>query len=199
MAEQRHPSGTIAFLFTDIESSTELWQHYREAMTTAVLSLDELVEDVAAANRGVLVQERGEGDSHFIVFDRASRAVVAAADLLAAAASERWPEDLTLKMRAGVHLGEVDDAVRPYGTSVNQAARLRSLAYGGQAVTSRTVADVVADRLPVGLRLESLGHHRIRNWPSPSEVFQICRADLKRDFPPLRSDEQTPWSQRCRI
>ena len=190
MVEQPHLNGTIAFLFTDIESSTELWQQYREAMTTAVLSLDGLVEDVTAGHRGVMVRERGEGDSHFIVFDRASLAVMAAADLLVAAASASWPEDLTLKMRAGVHLGEVDDALRPYGTSVNQAARLRSIAYGGQAVASRTVADVVADRLPAGLHLESLGHHRIRNWPSPSEVFQICRADLQRDFPPLRSEDQ---------
>lgn len=189
MAEQQRPTGTIAFLFTDIESSTELWQQYRDLMTRAVLSLDELVENLASGLSGVMVHERGEGDSHFVVFDHASRAVVAAADLMAATASEPWPENLTLKMRAGVHIGEIDDGFY-YGASVNQAARLRSLAYGGQAVTSRTVADVVTGRLPSGLWLESLGQHRIRNWPSPSEVFQIRRADLQHDFPPLRSEDQ---------
>lgn len=115
-------------------------------MTAAVSRLDRVMAAIAADHDGTFVQDRGEGDSHFLVFDQASRAIAATAELRAAVDNESWPEDLALRMRAGVHLGEVDpDGGRYYGSSVNQAAQLRALAHGGQALASRAVAEISND------------------------------------------------------
>lgn len=159
-------------------------------MSVAVVRLDDIVGEIVERQGGLLIHERGEGDSHFTVFDRCSDAVAASADLLCAIEAEKWPSGIVLRVRAAVHAGEVNylgDGY--YGTSVNRAARLRSLAHGGQALASRLAAELATDQLTGSTRLESLGLHRIRNWPEPAEVFQVCRDDLRRDIPPLNSEE----------
>lgn len=134
------------------------------------------------------MKPRGEGDSHFVVFARASRAVEAGADLVQAVDGESWLGGLSLRVRAAVHLAEVDlREADYYGVGVNQAARLRGLAHGGQLLVSRVVADVAGHLLSNGLQLRSLGSHRVRDFPRREEVFQVCRSGQDVEFPPLNA------------
>jgi class 3 adenylate cyclase len=186
------PSGTVALLFSDVEGSTAMWQQRSKSMNVATARLDELVDEVVPRHEGHVVKPRGEGDSHFIVFARASQAVAAGAELVRAVDDESWADGLSLRVRAAVHVAEVD--VREgdyYGAGVNQAARLRGLAHGGQLLASRTVADVVGHLLPGGLRLRSLGSHRVRDFPRREEIFQVCAPDHDVEFPPLYAPDMS--------
>lgn len=85
------PTGTVTFLFTDIEGSTTLWEQHRDAMRQALIRHDVLVEQIVAAHHGQVVRPRGEGDSRFAVFSRATDAVAAAAAIQQALYAEPWP------------------------------------------------------------------------------------------------------------
>src|SRR6186997_2112826 len=102
------PTGTVTFLFTDIEGSTTLWEQHRDAMRQALARHDALVEQIVAECAGHVVRPRGEGDSRFAVFARATDAVSAAAVLQQAMYAEPWPTPTPLKVRMAVHTGEAD-------------------------------------------------------------------------------------------
>jgi class 3 adenylate cyclase len=126
------PTGTVTFLFTDIEGSTHLWEQHPAAMRAAAVRHDAVVEGVVAGHGGVLVRPRGEGDGRFAVFARASDAVAAAAALQAALIAESWPTPQPLRVRMALHTGEADLRDEDYyGTAVNRCARLRAIAHGG--------------------------------------------------------------------
>src|SRR5437588_594110 len=97
------PTGTITFLFTDIEGSTKLWERCPDAMRLALARHDELAGSIIPQHAGILVKSRGEGDSLFCVFARASDAVVAACDLQKAFVSEPWPAETPIKVRMALH------------------------------------------------------------------------------------------------
>src|SRR5262245_19259321 len=102
------PTGTVTFLFTDVEGSTALWDVHAAAMRAALARHDALVEGAVAAHGGRVVRPRGEGDSRFAVFARASAAVAAAAALQQALHAELWPPELPLRVRLALHTGEAD-------------------------------------------------------------------------------------------
>src|SRR6188472_2045071 len=102
------PTGTVTFLFTDIEGSTRLWEQQPQAMRAALIRHDELTELIVAENDGSLVRPRGEGDSRFAVFARASDAVTASGALQQALYAEAWPTLAPLKVRMALHTGEAD-------------------------------------------------------------------------------------------
>src|ERR687886_2157470 len=102
------PTGTVTFLFTDIEGSTALWEHDPDAARVALVRHDALVEQFVAAHQGQLVRPRGEGDSRFAVFARATDAVAAAAGLQQALHAEPWPTPTALRVRMALHTGEAD-------------------------------------------------------------------------------------------
>src|SRR5918998_4135270 len=102
------PTGTVTFLFTDIKGSTMLWEQHRDAMRQALVRHDALVEEIVAEHHGHVVRPRGEGDSRFAVFSRATDAVAAAVALQQAFAAEPWPTPTPLRVRMGVHTGEAD-------------------------------------------------------------------------------------------
>ena len=182
------PSGTVALLFSYVESSTAMWRHQTNSMKAATARLDELVDEVARRHEGHVVKPRGEGDSHFVVFTRASQAVEAGADLIRAVDGEAWAPGLSLRVRAAVHIAEVD--LRDgdyYGVGVNQAARLRALAHGGQLLVSRAVADIAGHLLAGELELRSLGSHRVRDFPRREDVFQVNGPGQDVEFPPLNA------------
>jgi len=182
------PSGTVALLMSDVEGSTPLWRQQSTAMKVATVRLDELVDDVADRHEGHVVKPRGEGDSHFLVFSRASQAVEAGDDLVRAVDDESWDAGLSLRVRAAVHLAEVDLRQGDYyGVGVNQAARVRALAHGGQLLVSRAVADVAGHLLAGALELRSLGSHRVRDFPRREEIFQVGRPGENLEFPPLNA------------
>ncbi len=181
MAEQL-PTGTVTLLLADVEGSTRLWETEPEAMTAAVARLDRIVTETVAAHHGVRPVEQGEGDSFVVAFTRASDALACALEL------QRAPL-APLRLRIGVHTGEVQlrDEGNYIGPAVNRAARLRNLAHGGQTVLSGAAHDLVVDQLPAGAWLRDLGSHRMRDLARPERVAQLCHPDLPVEFPPLRS------------
>ena len=102
------PSGTVTLLFTDIQGSTALWERDRAVMQTALARHDALVEQVIAEHGGHVVRPRGEGDSRFAVFARATDAVGAAAALQQAFAAEPCPTPAPLRVRMALDTGEVE-------------------------------------------------------------------------------------------
>ena len=187
------PSGTVTFLFTDIEGSTALWEHHPEPMRTALVRHDALLAEGIEGHSGVVVKSRGEGDSVFAVFARASDAVVAAADLQRALQGEPWPTPAPLRVRMALHTGEAELREGDYyGAAVNRCARLRGIGHGGQPLLSEATAVLVRDALPEGASLHDLGEYRLRDLARPERVFQLLHPDLPADFPPLASLDARP-------
>jgi predicted ATPase/class 3 adenylate cyclase/DNA-binding CsgD family transcriptional regulator len=175
------PTGTVTLLLADVESSTRLWETQPEEMTAAIARLNRVVCDVIAAHDGVRPIEQGEGDSFVAAFARASDAVAAALQLQLAPLAP-------IRLRIGVHTGEVQlrDEGNYAGPTINRTARLRDLAHGGQTVLSGATEPLVVDRLPEGAWLTDLGHHPLRDLPRPERAVQLCHPDLANEFPPLR-------------
>jgi class 3 adenylate cyclase len=184
------PSGTITFLFTDVESSTQLWERHPDTMRQALVRHDALVETCVARFEGIVVRPRGEGDSRFAVFTRATDAVAAACALQQALHSEPWPTPTPLRVRMALHTGEADlRADDYYGPAVNRCARLRSSAHGGQTLLSAATWELVRDRLPPGAALRDLGEHGLKDIIRPEHIFQLVTPDVPADFPPLASHD----------
>jgi predicted ATPase/class 3 adenylate cyclase/DNA-binding CsgD family transcriptional regulator len=179
--------GTVTLLLADVEGSTSLWEAEPETMTAAIARLDACVSQVLAAHCGVRPIEQGEGDSFVAVFTRASDAVAAAVDL------QRADTD-PIRLRIGVHTGEVQlrDEGNYVGPAINRTARLRNIGHGSQTLLSQAVRDLVLDRLPEGAVLLDLGTHRLRDLAQPEHVWQLCHRDLRSEFPPLRSLDAHP-------
>src|SRR5688572_26141621 len=142
------PTGTVTFLFTDIEGSTTLWEQHPAAARAALVRHDALVEQNVAEHHGHVVRPRGEGDSRFAVFARATDAVAAAARLQQALYQEPWPTPTPLRVRMALHTGEADLREGDYyGSAVNRCARLRAVAHGGQILISAATQELVRDHL----------------------------------------------------
>jgi predicted ATPase len=162
-------------------------------MRAASARHDALVEGIVGGNGGVLVRPRGEGDSRFAAFARASHAVAAAADLQVALHKEVWPTPTPLRVRLALHTGEADLREGDYyGAAVNRCARLRAIAHGGQILLSQTTHDLVRQALPAGVDLRDLGEHRLADLAAAEHVFQLCALGLADAFPALRSLDALP-------
>jgi class 3 adenylate cyclase len=175
----------VTFLLTDIEGSTAAWEVDADAMAVALARHDELVEQVVTSRGGRLVKTRGEGDATFSVFDRPSAAAVAAIDLQEAIRHEPWALVEPLRIRVALHTGEVELRDGDYfGRAVNRAARLRSLAAGGQILCSGATAELVIDTLPDDVVLADLGMRQLKNLARPEHVFDLRleNADDSRDL-----------------
>jgi predicted ATPase/class 3 adenylate cyclase len=187
------PSGTVTFLFTDVQDSTRLWEQNPAAMRQSLVLHDELIESLAQQHNGYLVRPRGEGDSRFVVFVRAIDGVSAAAAIQRALHIEPWPEQIALRVRMGVHTGEGEFRDGDYyGTAVNRCARLRGIAHGGQTVLSQTTFDLVQDNMSGEIALLDLGKHYLKGLTRPEHIFQIVAPELPKEFPPLRSLDYRP-------
>ena len=181
----------LAVLFTDIESSTRLWEQDAGRMGSALARHDTLVRTAVAEHRGVVVKMIGDG-AHAVFADPLD-ALLAASQILRALDDPGATAGVALKVRCGVHAGMVerrDDDY--YGSVVNRAARIASAAHGGQLLLSRAVVDLAGDRLPDGVSLRDLGSVRLRDLASPERIFQLLHQDLRDTFPALRSLEATP-------
>src|SRR5919199_1013150 len=188
------PTGTVTFLFTDIEGSTTLWEQQPDAARAALARHDALVEGIVAEHGGTVVRPRGEGDSRFAVFARATDAVTAAAALQEAFAAEPWPTPSPLRVRMALHTGEADlRACDYYGTAVNRCARLRAMAYGGQTLLSQATYDLVRDQPLPGIELRDLGEHRLKDLQRPEHIFQLVTPDLPTDLHPAGRSKATSW------
>ncbi len=178
------PTGTVTLLLADVEGSTRLWETQPGEMTAAVARLNQAVSEIIATHDGVRPVEQGEGDSFVAAFARASDAVAAAVAL------QRAPL-APIRLRIGVHTGEVQlrDEGNYAGPTINRTARLRDLGHGGQTLLSGATEPLVVDRLPEGAWLTDLGTHPLRDLPRPERVVQLCHPDLVNEFPPLRTSK----------
>ncbi len=187
------PTGTVTFLFTDIEGSTTLWERFPEETHLALVRHDTLVEDAVTEHGGVLVRPRGEGDSRFAVFPLATDAVAGAIAIQKALAAEPWQTPTPLRVRIALHTGDADlRAGDYYGSAVNRCARLRSAAHGGQTLISRATYSLVRDYPLSGLELRDLGEHRLKDLVQPEHIYQVISPDLRADFPPLTTLDARP-------
>lgn len=187
------PRGTVTFLLTDIQSSTQLWEQAPTAMRDAMAHHDSIIERTVADHGGAVVRPRGEGDSRFAVFPSATAAINAAAEMQRALCAERWDTPFPLRVRIGVHTGEAD--VREgdyYGTAVNRCARLRGAAHGGQTIISQVAADMFFDSPLDGLTLRDLGEHRLKDLQRAEHIYQLIIPGLPNEFPPLNSLDNIP-------
>jgi len=173
---QHHTSvmRAVTFLLTDIEGSTAAWEADAQAMAVALARHDELVEQVVTSRGGRLIKTRGEGDATFSVFERPSAAAAAAMELQDAIIHEQWGLREPMRIRIALHTGEVELRDGDYfGRAVNRAARLRSLAVGGQILCSGATAELVIDSLPDDVVLADLGLRELRNLARPEHVFEL--------------------------
>ena len=173
------PTGTVTLLLADVEGSTRLWETQPEAMKAAVARLDQTLAEAVAAHGGVRPVEQGEGDSFVIAFARAADAVACALDL------QRAPL-APIKLRIGVHTGDVQlrDEGNYIGPTINRTARLRDLAHGGQTVLSGATEPLVVDQLPADVTLNDLGTIRCAICPAPNgwcnSATPICTTTSRR-------------------
>jgi predicted ATPase/class 3 adenylate cyclase len=185
------PTGTVTFLFTDIEGSTRL---------VAALGprYEEVIARHAAILRGAIAAHAGtdvstEGDSFFAVFPSAVAAVRAAVDAQRALAAHPWPDDAVLLVRMGLHTGEGRLGGDNYvGLDVHRAARIAAAGHGGQVLLSDGIRSLVAQELPAGVAVRDLGEHRLKDLPAAERLWQLEIDGLPRDFPALRSLDARP-------
>ena len=179
----------VTFLLTDIEGSTAAWEADAEAMAVALARHDELAEQVVTSRGGRLIKTRGEGDATFSVFERPSAAAAAAMELQDAISRERWNLREPMRIRIALHTGEVELRDGDYfGRAVNRAARLRSLAAGGQILCSGATAELVIDSLPDDVVLADLGLCELRNLARPEHVFELRFETAEESAQPPTSD-----------
>jgi predicted ATPase/class 3 adenylate cyclase len=187
------PSGTVTFLFTDIEASTKLWEQYPEAMKPALAEHDSILKNAVESNRGQIIKTTGDGIH--AVFTTAIDAVNASLDAQRTFQTSEFFKNygVSIKVRMGLHTGEAelrDDDY--YGGTLNRAARIMGVAYGGQILLSAVTVALVREHLPENTSLLDLGEHRLKNLSRPENIFQLNAPDLPSDFPPLQSLNKIP-------
>ncbi|MBK5330361.1 MAG: adenylate/guanylate cyclase domain-containing protein, partial [Ilumatobacteraceae bacterium] len=179
----RLPSGTVTFVFTDIEGSTRLVRTLGDGYASALDRHREILREVWRRHGGHEVDT--EGDSFFVAFEAPTEAIVACADGQLALGAEPWPAEAPLRVRMGVHSGVAIPHEGDYvAFAVHQAARVVNTGHGGQIVVSADAANGV--QLPSHLWLRSLGRFRVRDFDEPVELWQVHGEGLDDTFPALR-------------
>ncbi len=179
------PGGTITFLFTDIEGSTRLLKRLGEDYKLLLAEHHDLFRALFVEHAGREVDT--QGDAFFVVFQRAKDAVATALAAQRAVAAHSWPQQVDLRVRMGMHTGEPARAAERYiGLGVHRAARICSVAHGGQILLSHATYAVLADEMLPDLRFRDLGEHTLKDLDRPERLYQLVVPDLPSDFPPLR-------------
>lgn len=180
------PTGTVTFLFTDIQGSTKLWQSNPAKMRKALVRHDEILHSVIEANRGWVFKT--VGDAFCAAFDTAMEGLSAALDAQLAIRAEEWDLPQPMQVRMALHTGEAEERNRDYyGPALNRVARIESIGYGGQTLLSLVTAELVRDTLPEEVTLKDMGERRLKDLTRPEAVYQLLHPDLPVDFPPLKS------------
>jgi LuxR family maltose regulon positive regulatory protein len=180
------PAGTLTFLFTDIEGSTQLWERYPQTMPLALARHDALLRHVIVSRHGVVFKSVGDGI--YAAFASAADAVAAARGLQSSLRATDWGEIGSLRVRTVLHTGLAELRGGDYfGPPLNRTARLMAVGHGGQVLLSSVTAQVVRDQLPAGVTLRSLGAYQLKDLQQPEAIFQLCAPDLPADFLPLRA------------
>jgi predicted ATPase/class 3 adenylate cyclase len=185
------PTGTVTFLFTDIEGSTRLLQELGGRYAALLDEHAAITREAMAESGGVEVST--EGDSFFVVFRTPSEAVQAAAVTQRRLADHEWSEGASVRVRMGLHTGEgILGAVGYVGIDVNRAARIADAAHGGQILVSEAARALVEHALPQGISLRDLGQHRLKDIAHPERLYDLVIDGLPCDFPPPRTLDARP-------
>jgi class 3 adenylate cyclase/catechol 2,3-dioxygenase-like lactoylglutathione lyase family enzyme len=180
------PAGTVTFLFSDVEGSTDLarrlGERYAEVLAEHLRVLRTAVNDAGGHEIDT------QGDSLFAAFPRAKNAALAAVAAQRALAEREWPDGAEPRVRMGLHTGEAavtDD--RYLGVAVHHAARVCSAGHGGQVLLSQSTAAVLEDDPVDGIKLCELGYHELKDFEQPERIFQLVIPGLRSEFPPLHA------------
>ena len=178
------PTGTVTFLFTDIEGSTQLWEKYPEEMKLAIARHDSILREAIESNHGFIIKTTGDGVH--AVFSTALDAINAA---IVAQRNVQSPiNGIKIKIRMGLHTGEAELRAGDYfGQSLNRAARIMSAGHGGQILLSSITAELAREHLSENTSLFALGEHHLKNLSKPEHLFQLNAIDLPTEFPVLKS------------
>lgn len=187
----RLPSGTVTFLFTDIEGSTQRWEANREAMQDAVRHHDELLRNAIETHGGIVFKTIG--DAFCAAFSRPEDAAAAALEVQQRLHADDFSAVGGVRVRVALHTGTADERGGDYfGPTVNKVARLLAVGHGGQILLSGITADLVRGKLPDGAVLHNLGRHRLKDLAEATDVAQLTLPELPHEFPELRSLDAQP-------
>jgi predicted ATPase/class 3 adenylate cyclase len=185
------PTGTVTFLFSDVEGSTQRWEHHRDAMKAAVARHEQLMSTAIKQHGGYVFKTIG--DAFCAAFPTAPDAAGAALDAQLALAKEDFASVDGLRVRMGLHTGHAEERNADYfGPTVNRVARLMSIGHGGQVLLSGSTRELARSDLPAGATLLDLGTHRLKDLTEPEQVWQLTIAGLPVEFPPLKSLDTLP-------
>ena len=185
------PTGTVTFLFTDIEGSTKLWERGPEAMSEALPRHDKMLRESIEIHDGHVFKTMG--DAFCAAFSTATDALEAALEAQRRVLSSEWEQTGPLVVRMALHTGAAEERDGDYfGPPLNRVARLLSAAYGGQVLLSLPTQELVRDQLPEKTALRDLGERRLKDLFRRERVFQLTAPDLPSEFPPLRTLEGHP-------
>jgi class 3 adenylate cyclase len=185
------PTGTVTFLFTDVEGSAKLVQQLRDGWADVHAAHRRLLREAFAASNGKEVDT--QGDSFFVAFARARDAVTAAADGQRALAEHAWPDGVDLRVRMGIHTGEPSVGDEGYlGLDVIRGARICAAGNGGQVLVSEATRALVDWDDLDGISLLDLGGHRLKDMKRPERLSQLVLAGLQTDFRPPRTGPAAP-------
>src|SRR5918994_610705 len=180
------PTGTVTFLFTDVEGSTKLWERYPQAMRATMARHDEVLREVMESGGGYVFKT--VGDAFCVAFSSAPHALEAAVDAQRALLSEEREKTSPLRVRMALHTGAADEREGDYfGPPVNRVARLLSAGHGGQVLLSHAAQELTRDDLPEGSSLRDLGERRLKDLFRPERIFQLVAPNLPTSFPPLKT------------
>jgi predicted ATPase/class 3 adenylate cyclase len=185
------PTGTVTFLFSDIESSTSRWESHPAEMQQAVRRHDELMQAAMTDSGGYVFKTIG--DAFCVAFPDVPHAIGAALAAQRSLTAENWSAVGGLDVRMALHTGLADERNGDYfGAVVNRVARLLAIGHGGQVLVSGVTTDLAQGLLPQQTSLRDLGPHRLKDLAFPEQVYQLCAVGLRADFPPLRSLDTFP-------
>ncbi|HLK57221.1 MAG TPA: tetratricopeptide repeat protein [Chthonomonadaceae bacterium] len=193
------PTGTVSFLFTDIEGSTRLWERHRDAMSQAIARHDALLRACIETQGGYVFKT--VGDAFCAAFSSAHTAIATALAAQQVLQSEIWPAKIgTLRVRMALHTGEAVERDDDYfGPPLNQVARLLAIGHGEQVLLSRAIALLAEGHLPQPLALRDMGRHLLKDLQAPEQIYQLLHPELREDFPPLRSLNNLPNNLPCHL
>jgi ABC-type transport system substrate-binding protein/class 3 adenylate cyclase/streptogramin lyase len=189
------PTGTVTFLFTDIEGSTRLLGQLRERYGDVLSTHARLLRAAFEQFEGHEIDT--QGDAFFVAFARARDAVAAAVAAQRALAAEPWPDGVSVRVRMGLHTGEpLVGGERYVGMGVHRGARIAAAGAGGQVLLSNTTRELVEDELPDDVHLRDLGEHELKDLKRPEHIFQLEIEGLPSEFPALRTAESSAFEGR---
>jgi predicted ATPase/class 3 adenylate cyclase len=173
-------------MFSDVEGSTQHWEREPVSMSAALRRHEVLVRSAIEGAGGTVFKT--VGDAFCAVFSSSAQAVTAAHAAQTALSLEPWSDGLELKVRIALHTGECEERDGDFfGPTVNKVARIEAVGHGGQVLCSRATAELVTAGLPTGVRVHSLGAHRLADIDEPEEIHQLDFPGLPSAFPPLRT------------